>query len=180
MSEPQRRRSSVQPPSLCQAIEGQQGRAADEHEDLDGVVVGHGAHAAQGRVEARQRNHRHRADPEAVDLDPAQRQVHFRQQRREHDAPGENAHRDLRHDERDERHDGQDVARAGGEAPFEELRHGEDQRAGIERHEHPRQHEQAPGVQARNGPSPPRLSRPTRPGRRCAPSRCWRRRWTRR
>ena len=38
--------------------------------------------------------------------------------------------------------------RAGGrEAPLEELRHREDLRPDVERHEHPAQHQQAPGVQ---------------------------------
>ncbi len=73
--------------------------------------------------------------------------MHFRQQRREHDPAREDAHRDLRHDECDERNDREHVARVVREAPFEELRHGEDQRARVERHEHPGQHQQAPRVQ---------------------------------
>ena len=132
---------------LVQAVEGQQGRAADEDDDLDGVVVGDGAHAAQGGVEAGERDHSTEPIQKLLMLNAAEVEVDFRQQRREHDAARKDAHGDLRHDERDERDDGQHVARAGGEAPFEKLRHGEDQRAGVERHEHPRQHQQAPGVQ---------------------------------
>ncbi len=73
--------------------------------------------------------------------------LHFRQQGAEHHAAGEDADRDFRQDEGDDRHDRQHVARLGGEAAFEELRHGEHQRAHVERHEHPGQHQQAPGVQ---------------------------------
>ena len=45
------------------------------------------------------------------------------------------------------RDDRQHVAARHREAPLEELRHREDERAHVERHEHPGEHEQTPGVQ---------------------------------
>ena len=65
----------------------------------------------------------------------------------EHDAAGENAHRDLGDDERDQADDGEDVARFFIESALQKFRHGEHHRAHVERHEDPGQHQQAPGVQ---------------------------------
>ena len=70
-----------------QPVEGQAGRAPDEHDHLDGVVVDHRPHAPEERVEAGQQDDRNGADPEAVDRGAAHREVHLGQQRREHDPP---------------------------------------------------------------------------------------------
>ncbi len=98
----ERRAVTPQPPSLMQAVDRQQRRADDQDDDLDGVVVGHRAHAAEHRVETGQHDDQHRADPEAVDHDAADGDLHLRQQRAEHHAAGENADGDLRDDERDD------------------------------------------------------------------------------
>src|SRR5207247_2468531 len=50
-----------------QAVAGQQGGTGDQDSDLDRIVVGHGAHAAQGCVEPGEHDNEHGANPEAVD-----------------------------------------------------------------------------------------------------------------
>ena len=55
MSEPHNRSQFAPAAQFDQAIKGQQRRAADEHDDLHGVVIGHRPHAAQHRVKAGQR-----------------------------------------------------------------------------------------------------------------------------
>ena len=67
MSEPQICAQLAPAAQLDQPVDRQQGRADDEDDGLHGVVVGHGPHAAQHRVQAGQHDHQHRADPEAVD-----------------------------------------------------------------------------------------------------------------
>jgi hypothetical protein len=47
MSEPQSAAQLVPAAQLVQAVEGQQAEPPDEDDDLHGVVVGHGAHAAE-------------------------------------------------------------------------------------------------------------------------------------
>ena len=89
-------------PSWIKPIDRQQRRAEDEHDDLDGVVVSHGAHAAEHGVKAGQRDDQDGADPEAVDAQAQQVEVHLRQQGAEHHAAGENAHGDLGDDEGDQ------------------------------------------------------------------------------
>ena len=86
--------------------------------------------------------------------------VQLRQQRAEHDAAGEDAHGDLGHDEGDERHDRQHVARVSLKAPLQELRHREDQRAHVERHEHPAPAPAGTRRAARSAPAPRRRWRP--------------------
>ena len=132
---------------LVEAVERQHGGAADEHDDLDRVVVGHRAHAADHGVEAGQHHDENRADPETVDDVAADGDLQFRQEGAEHDATGKDADRDLRHDEREDRNDREHVARTGGESPFEKFGHREHHRTHVERHKHPGQHQQAPGVQ---------------------------------
>ena len=69
------------------------------------------------------------------------------QQRAEHDAAREDADRDLGDHVGDQRDQRQDPARRRREAPLEELRHRVDARPDVERHQHPAEHQQAPGVQ---------------------------------
>src|ERR1022692_1451054 len=130
-----------------QAVGGQQERAEDEDRDLHGVVVSHGAHAAQRGVKAGEHDHQHRADPKAVDNDAADMDGHLREQRAEDDAAGEDADRDFGDDESDYGDDGEDVTGLLVEAAHQEFRHGEDHGAHVERHEDPAQHQQGPGVQ---------------------------------
>ena len=99
------------------------------------------------RVQAGQHDHEHRADPEAVEDRAADLNLHLGQQRAEHDAAGEDADRDLRQHVRDQRDHRQHPARRRRKAALEELRHREDARPHVERHQHPAEHEQAPGVQ---------------------------------
>ena len=131
---------------LVEAVEGQQGGAADQDRHLNRVVVRHGAHAAESRVEAREQDDDDGADPEAIDEVPANRELHLRHQRGEDDAAGEDADGDLGDDEGDQRDDGEHVAGAFREALLEELRHRVDQRARVEGDEDPGQDQQAPGV----------------------------------
>ena len=147
MSEPQMRRSSLPAAEEVEAVEGERRRADDQHDHLHRVVVGDRAHPAERGVEPGQHDHQHRADPEGVEVERAEVERELRQQRPEHHAAREDADGDLGHDERDDRDDRQHVARLLVEAPLQELRHREDLRAHVERHEHPRQHQQAPGVQ---------------------------------
>ena len=122
-------------------------RADHEDQRLDRFGVGDRAHAAEHRVDAGQDDDQHRPDPEAVQHDAAERQLHAGEQRAEDDAAGEDADRDLRDHVGDQRHQRQDPARRGREAPLEELRHRVDARPDVERHQHPAEHQQAPGVQ---------------------------------
>ena len=69
------------------------------------------------------------------------------QQHAEHDAAREDADRDLGDHVGDQRDQRQDPARRRREAPLEELRHRVDARPDVERHQHPAEHQQAPGVQ---------------------------------
>ncbi len=96
---------------LGEAENRQDRRAGDEDHGLDGVVVRHGPHAAQRRVEARQEDHQHGADPKAVDVPSSQVQIHFRQQDAEDHAAGKNADGDLGDHEDDQGNDREHVAR---------------------------------------------------------------------
>ena len=135
------------PAKLDQTVGGQQGGTGNEDHDLDGVVVGHGAHAAESGVKAGEHDDENGADPETVDRGSRDIQAHLRKQRGEDHSAGENADGDLGDDEGDQGDDGENVAGFHAKAALEELRHGEDHRAHVKRHKDPRQNQKAPGVQ---------------------------------
>ena len=130
-----------------ETVDGQHQRADHEDQRLDRFGVGDGAHPAEHRVDAGQDDDQHRPDPEAVQHDAAELQLHAGQQRAEDDAAREDADRDLGDHVGDQRDQRQDPARRRREAPLEELRHRVDARPDVERHQHPAEHQQAPRVQ---------------------------------
>ncbi len=133
------------PPSAegLEAEEGHQARADDEDEGLQGLGVGDGLEPAHDRVQAGDDDDQDGADPEAVQAEP----VELGQQDAEDDAAGEDADGQLGQDVGHEGDDRQDRPGRRREAPLQELGHGEDPRAHVERHHDPAQDEQAPGVQ---------------------------------
>ena len=136
--------AELAPAAQCmQSEHSDQQRTKHQDARLHGLRVGHRPQAAENRVEAGQHDHQNRADPETVE----RANPHLRQQHLEHDATGKNAHRHLRDDVGDQRNQRQHPAAGRIEAPFEKLRHREHLRPHVERHEHPRQHQQAPGMQ---------------------------------
>jgi hypothetical protein len=132
---------------LDHAVDREQSRAADEDHHLHRVVIGHRAHAAEHGVKAGEHDHQHGADPEAVDIQARDVDSHLGKERAEDHASGEDAYCDLGDDEGDDGDDREHVTRLDAEAALEELRHGENLRPHVERHEDPSQQEQAPGVQ---------------------------------
>ena len=137
------------PPELAPAAEGlqaevcHQGRADDEDERLDGFGVGDGLEPAHDRVEPGDEDDQNRADPEAVEA----HEVELGQEDAENDAAGEDADGHLGQDVGHERDEREDRPGRRGEAPLQELGHGEDLRAHVERHHDPAEDEQAPGVE---------------------------------
>ncbi len=130
-----------------QAIEGQSGRPKYEDKNLDSVVVSHGTHAAQDRVQPRERDDKNRADPKTVNFHSGDVQAQLREQSAKDHAACKDAHGDFGDDESDERDDRKNVAGICAEAPLQEFRHSENHRAHIKRHENPSQDQEAPGVQ---------------------------------
>ena len=126
-----------------QAEVGHQGRADDEDEGLDGLGVGDRLEAAEDRVEAGDEDDQDGADPEAVEAEPVQ----VGQQDAEDDPAGVDADGHLGQNVGDEGDERQGRPGRRREAALQELGHGEDLGAHVERHEHPGQHEQAPGVE---------------------------------
>ena len=117
MSEPQMRLEFVPAAQLDEAVNGQQGRAGDQDDNLNGVVVGHGAHAAEHGVKPGQHDDRDRSRSRSCRGGRAQVQPQLRQQGAEHHAAGEDADGDLGDDEGEQRGDGKHVARVGAESP---------------------------------------------------------------
>ena len=132
---------------LVKPEEGHQQRTSDEHHHLDRLGVGHRAHATQRGVETGQEQEREASHPEAVQVDEAQVQVHFREKEAEHHATGEDAHGHLGEHVEHQRHQREGQARGRAEPLLQEFRHGVDAGAHIEGHQHPGQHQQTPGVQ---------------------------------
>ena len=130
-----------------QAVAGQQRGAGDQDGDLDGIVVSHGAHAAQGCVESGEHDNEHGADPEAVDGGAADVQTQLGKESAEDHAAGEDPNGDFGNHKGDERNDRKDVTRMHAEAALQELGHGEDHGAHVEGYEDPGQNQEAPGVQ---------------------------------
>ncbi len=143
-----KRRAQLSPAAqLAQAEEREQQRPQHEHGGLNGLGIGDGPHAADHGVEARQQHERDRSDPEAVEDDAADLDLHVRKQRAEHDAAGEDPHRDLGQHVGNERDHRQDESGRRREAALEEFGHRVDAGAQIERRHHPAEHQQAPRVQ---------------------------------
>src|SRR6266581_8548807 len=130
-----------------QAVAGQERGAGDQNSDLDRIVVGHGAHAAQGCVEPGEHDNEHGADPEAVDGGAADVQAQLGKESAEDHAAGEDPNRDFGNHKGDERNDRKDVTRMHAEAALQEFGHGEDHGAHVEGYEDPGQNQEAPGVQ---------------------------------
>jgi len=124
-----------------------QDRAEDQDDRLEGLRVGDGAEAAQDGVQAGEDDHEDRADPEAVEVQGPEVQVQLGQQGAEDHSAGEDADRDLGQDVRDQRDQGEHPAAGVAEPLLQELRHREHAGPHVERHEPPRQNQQAPGVQ---------------------------------
>ena len=74
-------------------------------------------------------------------------QAQVGQHRREHDAACKDAHGNLRQDVAHHGHERQHPPRCAGEPALEELGRREYSGAQVERHQHPAEHQQAPGVQ---------------------------------
>ena len=147
MSDGSAARNSPQPPIVCRPKKVRVAEPRTRIAGLHRLGVGDRAHAAEDGVEAGQEHHRQGADPEAVEL-PAE-QVHppLGDERAEHDAAREDAHRDLGQDVGHQGDDGEHPARGRREAPLEELGHRVHARPHVEGHHHPAEDEQAPGVQ---------------------------------
>ena len=126
-----------------QAEVGHQARADDEDERLQGFGVGDGLEPAHDRVEPGDDDDQDGPDPEAVQAEP----VELGQEHAEDDAAGEDADGHLGQDVGDERDERQHRPGGRREAPLQELGHGEDPRAHVERHHDPAEDEQAPGVE---------------------------------
>ena len=129
-----------------QAVEGQGSGTDDEDDDLDSIVVGNSAHTAKNGVETGEGDYENRANPEAVDIQSADLDVEFREERAKNHATGEDADGDLGNDEGDDGNNGENIARLGVEATLEEFGHGEYHGAHIKGDENPPKNEQAPGV----------------------------------
>ena len=121
---------------LREPEDGDRGRPAYEDERLQRLGIDHRPQAAEHGVDAGQHDHRGGAGPEVEAHQPLQ-----------HHAARVDGHRHLGEDVAHEHDHRQEPAAAAVVAALEKLGHREDAAPQVERHEHPAEEQDDPGVQ---------------------------------
>ena len=128
----QRRAEPGEAAHVIEPDQRQNDRAGEQHEGLEEVGIDDRFQAAGDGVDAG-RDYQQDRRREVI---PAEHRAH-------QNRAGEEVHRDLREDIGDQRDDGQIPAAFRIEAPLQKLRHREDFRLQVIRHEEPAENEQA-------------------------------------